>query len=831
MPLNQSESPYMRLITISTLTITLTASFALAQDGVWIPGPTLPTSGEAKTHAVGVERDGRLYVLGGPPWLNAPSMEDGTVYSMPVGGGAWQEEISFDGYGGLIGFGGGIDDLGRIVIFGGYDINDSSNTPDPFDWDPEEGPWHDLAPRSAGAPVSGFAYCVDEQNRIYSIGGAGSPNSGFAERYIGSLDMWEPIAPMPIGLKDAAACTDGLGHILVFGGLNSDNSARSNEVLSYDIANNTWSMSTNTDMPIAVSSHRASMAADGRIYVLGGIAGDIGSPFTTDIVQVYDPILDSWSDGPSMSEPRSVFTVIHGSDDRLYIAGGANSTGGTANTESILATPCPIVFEQPNDAQIWEFAALTLNTKVSGAGIIDYQWMRNDEPLVDGPQIDGSIVIGATTRDLRIEELPRSAEGTYTLIASNSCGSTSSAPAIVSVRIPPDVANLDWTWTSLHPAFAESSYALGVDNGIQVGRAVYDTPEYNNIDHPVKWTGTASSALNLTPSGSQGGSILDFNGDKLVGWRWEPLQCYVNNQWQTCYFRRACWWNLDGTFHDTNYSGFEYTTMSATDGTSVVGSGSTDDDVGNVYTRAVIWGAPTHYSAQSIHPTGYRNSNATAVDGEYQFGTASLPFAVVHAAMWRGSASTFVDMHPNWASNSSIVDASDGQQVGVVNQWSTPHAVLWSGTPESIEDLNPEGATSSSMTACEQGLQIGSASFPDEPTTRFGIWASSKRSFSSLVDVVPEGYQGFSMSDIDVAEDGTISIVGSSYNTVLARSEAILLSSTPGSICPADLNGDGSADFFDVSTLLSGQIDYNADTSFDFFDISAFLQDLGAGCP
>lgn len=49
--------------------------------------------------------------------------------------------------------------------------------------------------------------------------------------------------------------------------------------------------------------------------------------------------------------------------------------------------------------------------------------------------------------------------------------------------------------------------------------------------------------------------------------------------------------------------------------------------------------------------------------------------------------------------------------------------------------------------------------------------------------------------------------------------------------CPPDLNNDGSLDFFDVSALLTGEIDYNADTSFDFFDISLFLQEFGNGCP
>lgn len=55
--------------------------------------------------------------------------------------------------------------------------------------------------------------------------------------------------------------------------------------------------------------------------------------------------------------------------------------------------------------------------------------------------------------------------------------------------------------------------------------------------------------------------------------------------------------------------------------------------------------------------------------------------------------------------------------------------------------------------------------------------------------------------------------------------------------CPADLNGDGALDFFDVSAFLNAfsQGDLSADMdgngSLDFFDVSAFLNAFGAGCP
>ena len=55
--------------------------------------------------------------------------------------------------------------------------------------------------------------------------------------------------------------------------------------------------------------------------------------------------------------------------------------------------------------------------------------------------------------------------------------------------------------------------------------------------------------------------------------------------------------------------------------------------------------------------------------------------------------------------------------------------------------------------------------------------------------------------------------------------------------CPADLNGDGVLDFFDIAAFLTAFTnqspigDFNNDNSFDFFDIAAFLAAFSAGCP
>jgi len=55
--------------------------------------------------------------------------------------------------------------------------------------------------------------------------------------------------------------------------------------------------------------------------------------------------------------------------------------------------------------------------------------------------------------------------------------------------------------------------------------------------------------------------------------------------------------------------------------------------------------------------------------------------------------------------------------------------------------------------------------------------------------------------------------------------------------CVADINGDGTLNFFDVSAFLAAfgdgnpSADLTGDGVFDFFDISAFLSVLAAGCP
>lgn len=72
---------------------------------------------------------------------------------------------------------------------------------------------------------------------------------------------------------------------------------------------------------------------------------------------------------------------------------------------------------------------------------------------------------------------------------------------------------------------------------------------------------------------------------------------------------------------------------------------------------------------------------------------------------------------------------------------------------------------------------------------------------------------------------------------VEAGIDAVKLQVVNCDVCPADLTGDGTLDFFDVSAFLSAYnaqdpaADFNGDGMFNFFDVSAFLNAFNAGCP
>lgn len=114
----------------------------------------------------------------------------------------------------------------------------------------------------------------------------------------------------------------------------------------------------------------------------------------------------------------------------------------------------------------------------------------------------------------------------------------------------------------------------------------------------------------------------------------------------------------------------------------------------------------------------------------------------VGAAMWVGSASNYVNLHPSGFLSSDILAASSNQQGGWVWDPVTdfPNAALWSGSAGSVVYLAPPNTRTSyvhSITETRQGGYV-IATGPNA-ISRATLWSGSA---ASLVDLHPQGYPG-----------------------------------------------------------------------------------------
>jgi len=82
------------------------------------------------------------------------------------------------------------------------------------------------------------------------------------------------------------------------------------------------------DVPVATQEIYP-CAHKGKLWLAGGIASGMVTPFISDRVDISDPATDSWSPGPKLPEPRHHVTLISLSD-ALYAIGGhyGSLTGG-----------------------------------------------------------------------------------------------------------------------------------------------------------------------------------------------------------------------------------------------------------------------------------------------------------------------------------------------------------------------------------------------------------------------------------------------------------------------------------------------------------------------
>lgn len=224
----------------------------------------------------------------------------------------------------------------------------------------------------------------------------------------------------------------------------------------------------------------------------------------------------------------------------------------------------------------------------------------------------------------------------------------------------------------LNPAQWLQSVATGVGGGRQVGAATRNLPcttkkgqcsgGVRSETHPFMWSGSAASAVDLTPLG------IGFGSGRALG----------------------------------------------TDGVQQVGSGFEVIGV-NAYNGpfAVLWSGSAE-SAVNLNPFDAATSQANAVAGGQQVGYGYTP---KRALLWKGSAESVVDLHPDGYESSEANATNGSEQAGSgyifdpVTLVGHSHALVWSGDRASAIDLNqylPDGFTDAAATGIDaDGRVVG----------------------------------------------------------------------------------------------------------------------------
>jgi N-acetylneuraminic acid mutarotase len=128
---------------------------------------------------------------------------------------------------------------------------------------------------------------------------------------------WKALSPMPYSAHDVFG-VELNGKIYIPGGQAPHGfpavMKTFDRMFIYDTKKDTWHLSS----PMKIQRRYCSVGIlDGKIWVVGGYIID-GSNQGTSTVEIYDPVTDSWSDGPTLNVPcvQSVAAVVKG---RLYV--------------------------------------------------------------------------------------------------------------------------------------------------------------------------------------------------------------------------------------------------------------------------------------------------------------------------------------------------------------------------------------------------------------------------------------------------------------------------------------------------------------------------------
>jgi hypothetical protein len=281
----------------------------------WFPGPNIgtPMSGSATVY-----NNGRNILSGGDAYEYYYYALSYPVYLTPTNA-YWTYLPTFSS---LNIAGGAVVHDGNLVVYGGTDGTTSQNTTIADNLSGDTPP----AMPNMNSARSYLGYSTDKSGNAYAFGGLDENGNALAsaERltFGDTTSTWSYVSSMPVPRFDFPAVFNRTNYIYIFGGYTDMVSGvESSSVLRYSVSGNTWNAMT--PMPAPVAGSAATLAPDGKIYVVGGTCGGI----STNVVQVYDPIANSWTTSTPLPEGLSLSAVGVDSVNHLIVMGGVDTNG------------------------------------------------------------------------------------------------------------------------------------------------------------------------------------------------------------------------------------------------------------------------------------------------------------------------------------------------------------------------------------------------------------------------------------------------------------------------------------------------------------------------
>lgn len=180
--------------------------------------------------------------------------------------------------------------------------------------------------------------------------------------------------------------------------------------------------------------------------------------------------------------------------------------------------------------------------------------------------------------------------------------------------------------------------------------------------------------------------------------------------------------------------------------------------------------ALAQWTVTSLQHFDSSESSAVGVGAGQQIGNSRVysPSGEVHASLWSGTASSWIDLNPQWSEVSYANGVWRGRQVGMADIGNVLCAVIWSGTPESYICLSRPEWWSSGASGIFADQQVGGATIDGVPHA--SLWRGSAESW---VDLHPAGAEQSGASGVaDGEQVGNVLLPGLPWRAGLWRGTA-----------------------------------------------------------